>query len=126
MDRYVIVIKPDGWYGLLHCYPGDSLELKELQALVGWYIETAPTVLADNWTREEDVGVIMLVNEEGKLMGLPVNQMATDMIQHPYDTIVGAAVLMGRRGDALIGLSEQAARNIAERWLGEEGCHGDP
>ena len=121
MDRYVIVIKPDGWYRLLHCYPGDSLELKELQALVGGYIETVPTVLADNWTREEDVGVIMLVNEEGKLMGLPPNRAATVMIQSLSDIIVGTAVLMGRRGKELIGLSERAARNIAGRWLGEEG-----
>ena len=125
VERYVIIIKPDGWHGLLRCYPGDTLSLEELQGLVEGYIETVNTVLADNWSRETDVGIIMLVNEEGKLLGLPVNQMATDMIQHPFDTIVGTAVLMGRRGAELVGLTRPAAEHIADAWLkGEENGHG--
>jgi hypothetical protein len=55
--------------------------LKELQAIVGGYIEM---VFLNN-------GQIMVVNEEGKLEGLPLNVRATEIIRRngKEDTIVG-------------------------------------
>lgn len=44
-------------------------ELNALQAAVGGWIEPVPT----------DESVTMWVNEEGKLMGLPINRLAMDV-----------------------------------------------
>ena len=57
--------------------------LEELQAAVGGYIEMV---------RTNNVGY-MYCNEEGKLLGLPVNIAATTMIEHD-DVIRGDVVVM--------------------------------
>lgn len=50
-----------------------------------------------------DEGLSMYVNEEGKLEGLPINLLATDLFadQYPYldDVIVGNAVFVGEPDD---------------------------
>ena len=58
-------------------------ELEPLQALVGGYIEIVP--ISDK--------IVMIVNEEGKLMGLPYNFIIRG------DTIVGPAVFAGVNGE---------------------------
>ena len=57
--------------------------LEELQAAVGGYIEMV---------RTNNVGYLYC-NEEGKLLGLPVNMAATTMIEHD-DVIRGDVVVM--------------------------------
>ena len=116
MDRYAIVIPSEGDLALLHCWPGDGLDLETLQSLVEGPIETVPTVLLDGWSGEKDVGLTLIVNEEGKLRGLPINESATDMAAVLGDTIVGNAVLMGVRGEDFVGLQETAAENIVRVW----------
>lgn len=74
MDRYAIIIPSDGAAVLLHCDEGEGLGLETLQALVGGYIETVPTALSEGWSGEEGVIPTLIVNEEGKLMGLPENE----------------------------------------------------
>ena len=67
---------------------GKTFSLKELQTLVGGYIEVI--ALRD--------GKLMVLNEEGKLEGLAVNEVATEFAQsagiHPADVIVGNVVVM--------------------------------
>ena len=116
MERYAIVIRPKEEMVLLHCYPGESLDLKTLQEIVEGHIETVPTVLAKEWSREEGVGTVLIVNEEGKLQGLRVNQWATDISALYNDVIVGNAILMGTTQEDFIGLTEEAAENIVEKW----------
>lgn len=116
-ERFVIVVKPDGWHGLVHCFPGNTLPLKNLQDMIGGNIETVPTVLGEGWSKEEDVKVLMLKNEEGKLQGLPVNQIATDLSALWNDVVVGNAVILGARGDEMIGLTREAAENIVKKWM---------
>lgn len=61
---------------------GTDFTLKEAQAVVGGYVEIAHL---------ED-GRIMILNEEGKLEGLPVNLNATNLFlrgRDGYDEIVG-------------------------------------
>lgn len=59
--------------------------LDSLQAVVGGYIEGVQ--LKDGY---------MYCNEEGKLIGLPVNPLATALAQTlPYDVIVGSVVVLG-------------------------------
>ena len=94
MERYAIIIRPNEETVLLHCYPGDSLDLKTLQEIVEGNIETVPTALAGEWSHERGVGLTLIINEEGKLLGLPVNQLATDMAYIFNDVIVGNAILI--------------------------------
>lgn len=61
---------------------GTDFSLEELQQIVGGYIEIV--YLLDDY--------IMVINEEGKLMNLPMNAQATHIYQNHtgcYDTIVG-------------------------------------
>ena len=116
IDRYAIVAVPGEKPILLQCFPGDSLELKTLQKIVEGYIETVPTVLAKEWSGEEGVGTVLIVNDEGKLQGLQLNRWATDISALYNDVIMGNAVLMGVRGEEFIGLTEEAAKNIVKRW----------
>ena len=95
MERYAIIIRPNEEVVLLHCYPGDSLDLKTLQEIVEGNIETVPTALAGEWSHEQGVGLTLIINEEGKLLEMPVNQTATDMAAIYNDVIVGDAILMG-------------------------------
>lgn len=62
---------------------GWNPSLSELQKAVGGYIELIPTGNAG----------YMYGNEEGKLMGLPVNKAATSMIAFD-DVVVGDVVVM--------------------------------
>jgi hypothetical protein len=58
--------------------------LKELQKAVGGYIEMVHT-WDNRW---------LIVNEEGKLMGLPVNEEATRLYEYgDHDVIVGDVVV---------------------------------
>jgi hypothetical protein len=59
---------------------GESFELDEMQAFVGGLIE--PVYLED--------GTTMLVNEEGLLMGLPMNALASALVGFP---LVGPALI---------------------------------
>ena len=63
----------------------------------------------------------LICNEEGKLLGLPANQLATDMAAVYNDVLVGNAILMGAKGEDFVGLTAEAAKNIVEKW-GTGGC----
>lgn len=70
--------------------PGEKAEIKpirntieELQEIVGGYIETL------KWTNDS----VLIMNEEGKLLGLPVNFPIWN------DVIVGTAVVVGTKED---------------------------
>ena len=119
--RYAIVIPAGKPAVLLHCWPEDGLELKDLQDIVEGYIETVGTMLAPGWAQEKGVTPVLIINEEGKIRGLPYNDAATIMAQiAATDEIVGNAVLMLERGDELIGFRERAARNIIRNWCVSE------
>lgn len=65
-------------------YPGIP-DYKDLRYLIGGHLE-AVTIPG---------GMTMYLNEEGKLMGLPLNVLATRLLQYPGDYIVGIAVVVG-------------------------------
>jgi hypothetical protein len=69
---------------------GGHFTLRELQAVVGGYIEAIPT----------PDGRIMFLNENGKHLQLPLNHEATARVRHwllPGDVIVGDVLLCTRR-----------------------------
>lgn len=80
------------------------------------HIETVPTALAGEWSHEQGVGLTLIINEEGKLLGMPVNRLATDMAYLFNDAIVGNAILIGTTDEDFIGLTKEAAENIMEKW----------
>jgi len=69
---------------------GATFDLDELQAFIGGYIEFVTL----------DDGLILCINEEGKLRGLPRNPLATAYVA-PYlrdgDYIAGPAILLTRK-----------------------------
>lgn len=65
---------------------GTDFKLDELQKIVGGFIEIVH--LGDN--------KIMVINEEGKLLGLPINEFATEVYRvynNTMDVIVGEALI---------------------------------
>lgn len=72
-------IEPDGTMTAVSPKNGTDFSLEELNEFVGGYIEIVSTT----------DGRIMVLNEEGKLNGLPVNLAATILYGNPNDVIVG-------------------------------------
>ena len=67
-------------------FKGKHPRLKEMQDVVGGYIELVYL----------PQGKCMVINEEGKLLGLPVNNLATKIYFEtfgPVDVIVGEAIV---------------------------------
>lgn len=73
MERYIIFIPADGPCRLVACDDGDSIKLETLQELVDGPIEVTPSCLGITWAREPVDGIDLIVNEEGRLRGLPYN-----------------------------------------------------
>lgn len=68
---------------------GNTFSLKDMQRIVGGYIEMVP--VGKNY---------MIVNEEGKMMGLPFNTKATQIFQSThgaYDEIVGTVLVAPKK-----------------------------
>lgn len=64
---------------------GKHYKLKELQQFVGGYIETLPVAKTQ----------LMIVNEEGKFLNLPINKRATEIALENciLDVIVGDVLI---------------------------------
>ena len=67
-----------------------SRELKSLQKMVGGYISFT-------YPFKEDVGIVL--NDEGKLLGLPFNRALRDENGDPYDIINGDFLVVGLTDD---------------------------
>ncbi len=88
--------------------PGKTPEIMEventlegLQELIGGYIEVVTKIPGQ---------LVMLVDEEGKMKGLPVNFM-----DHQIDDfIVGRAAFLGEAGEEFTDVPEDIARDIIE------------
>lgn len=87
-----IHVKVDGTEEVIYPKDGKKFVLSELQALVGGYIETAPSKY-DGWA--------LVLDEEGRLKGKPVNAKATDLLapamRHGGSFVVGDAVYIRSR-----------------------------
>lgn len=72
-----------------------SRELKSLQKMVGGYISFT-------YPFKEDVGIVL--NDEGKLLGLPFNRALRDENGDPYDIINGDFLVVGLTDDDISSL----------------------
>lgn len=78
------LIKTDGTVIEVQPKNGTDYTLEELQEFVGGYIEVIPAY---------EEGNILIINEEGKLNGLPRNGRATDLADiYLWDYLVGDAL----------------------------------
>ncbi len=75
-------------------------ELQTLQKKVGGYVELVRL----------STGIDMYINEEGKMCGLPVNKIATQLYWHYRDVtddlIVGDVILLSSRNGGVMSLSK--------------------
>lgn len=82
----------------------DNITLEFMQGVVGGYIETVPIyeVLTDSGRKHVEAD--LFVNEEGKLIGLPLNPRATDLAALTiggwvHDVIKGDVIVTGQPDD---------------------------
>ena len=75
-----------------------SRGLESLQKMVGGYISFT-------YPFKEDVGIVL--NDEGKLLGLPFNRALRDENGDPYDIISGDFLVVGLTGDDISSLSPE-------------------
>lgn len=83
------LIKADGQRQKVEPKNGEKFKLEELQGYVDGYIEA---IFLDDDT-------VMVVNEEGKLLGLPYNQLASIKFLHEkgyHEPIVGDVLVCKR------------------------------
>ena len=81
-----LLIKTDGSTTMVTIPKKNQLEF--LQGLVGGYIEIVG-IKALRFKGHTG----MVINEEGKLNGLPLNKIASEIFNNPYDVIVGDAII---------------------------------
>ena len=90
MESYfTITIKPD-MTAEVHTHKNLEMGLSFLQKQVGGYIQIVPARLPKTPSVK---GLQLVLNEEGKLIGLPYNKLATVLYGNPYDDIVGDVLI---------------------------------
>ena len=94
-EKSALLIQADGAEQTVKPKDGKKFSLKELQGYVGGLVQFVP--LPDGRT--------LVCNDEGKLIGLPVNNVATDLWKKLYpiekypignDSLVVGDVLVGK------------------------------
>ena len=98
--------------GFLMCQHDERMDLKEMQDLVGGYIEIAPAMIPSHWAGETGVTIRMIVNAEGKLHGLDWNPKATMLCGYLAGYIAGNALIVGDKHGKLRALKRSAAEEI--------------
>ena len=116
-DRYIIFIPADGPCRLVPCDDGDTCKLNTLRVLVDGPIEITASCLGITWARELVDGIDLIVNEEGRLRGLPYNGRASDLWEGGGICLLnGDALLAAAKGEDLIGFTKPVCKTIAEFW----------
>lgn len=102
-----VVVKTDGTAHLVPCDASKTLSLDKLHDLVGGYIEIVRA--------SRIAPLVMIVNEEGRLLNLPLNKNATawQSAIHGCQQIVGDVVVMCQIGEDLVGLNPKLAKQLS-------------
>lgn len=88
---HAILIKAEGTISDFDYDVTDGISLTHLQEAVGGWIERAPTRARE---------LTMYVNEEGKILNLPRNPLATELLfDGKWDFVAGDAVVCGEPDD---------------------------
>ena len=87
-DPYIISVEDNKETTTVHPKNGTDFKLEELRKIVGGHIEIAETKFD---------GIIMVLDEEGKLKEKPINRMATHMYKYgDQDPIVGNVLICNK------------------------------
>ena len=89
------------------------LKLKEIQTIVDGFIEIVPLKGRARKVLGDNIGLI--VNEEGKLSGLPKNGVASILANR---TIRGTVCLVKFEGTTMIGLDKKDKNKVLELFAG--------
>ena len=102
-----VVVKTDGTAHLVPCDAIKTLSLDKLHDLVGGYIEIVRA--------SRIAPLVMIINEEGRLLNLPLNKNATawQSAIHGCQQIVGDVVVMCQIGEDLVGLNPKLAKQLS-------------
>ena len=90
----VLVVEPQK-----EAYVKEICGLKDMQALVGGYIQAVPI--------SDDDPVVAVMNEEGKFLRLPYNRPLFDEDGKPFDIICGTFFVAGVGREDFISLTDQ-------------------
>ena len=104
---HAVVVKTDGTAQLVPCDASKTLSLDKLHELVGGYIEIVRA--------SRIAPLVMIINEEGRLLNLPLNKNATawQSAIHGCQQIVGDVVVMCQIGEDLVGLNPKLAKQLS-------------
>ena len=103
----VLLVEPDK-----HPRPVEiGTELEDLQSAVGGYIEVV-------YPFDEPVGLVM--NEEGKLEGLPLNRALRDDDGHIYDVVAGPFLVVGLTEENFGSLTPEQMTAFEEKFHSPE------
>lgn len=90
--------------------------LRGMQKAVGGYIQTVRSYFLNNLVVPDNKSLLMIVNEDGKNLGLDYNEIATTLYGAPYDDIVGDALIMAEGfvdGEAdIVGLTDEQIKAL--------------
>jgi len=84
-DSYIISDKDEEAVKVVHPKNGKNFKLNELRPIVGGHIEIAESKLP---------GLIIVLDEEGKLKKKPINKLATAMYKYGKDDPICGQVLI--------------------------------
>jgi len=94
--------------------------LESMQGIVGGYIEAIPAERMPGGELLKGLDLLLVLNEEGKLLGLKPNFPTSDM----GDIIVGTAFVCKSKGCEMVGLSDDEADLIVEMFYRKEEVNG--
>jgi len=94
--QYIIKISANGNTRVIPFAKNSRIPLDLLQEYVGGHIETVSCIAH---------GYVMVINEEGKLLGLPINKVATVLYNSVFDNICGDVILMRTYNSDLCGFN---------------------
>lgn len=102
-----VVVKTDGTAQLVPCDANKTLSLDKLKELVGGNVEVVRA--------SRIAPLVMIINEEGRLLNLPLNKNATawQSAIHGCQQIVGDVVVMCQIGEDLVGLNPKLAKQLS-------------
>ena len=84
--------------------------LESMQKLVGGHIQAIYPF---------DDPVAIVCNDEGKLLGLPMNRALTDDHGVPYDIVCGTFFIVGLAEDRFTSLTEQQIEKYQKKYANE-------
>lgn len=103
--KYIPTIYPNDTLSVYAVMEDRTATLEWLQEQVGGSIEVTPAAIGED--------LMLIVNEEGKLLDLPLNDTATDMARNLYDNLRGNAVIMKADGCEMVPLDPDELKLVA-------------